>query len=135
MDDIFVGRLMSSPVKTVSADTQAHEAAELMLDHGIGSVVVTGDDGRLEGILTATDFVHVAAEQRWAADATVETYMSTDVVTTTANESIRDVADLLVERGFHHLPVVDDEDNVVGMLTTTDLTAYLSHVQTPSPSS
>ena len=135
MEDIFVGRLMSSPVKTVSSDTQAHEAAELMLDHGIGSVVVTGDDGHLEGILTATDFVHVAAEQRWAADATVETYMTTDVVTTTANESIRDVADLLVERGFHHLPVVDDDDNVVGMLTTTDLTAYISHVQTPSPSS
>lgn len=134
MEDIFVGRLMSSPVKTVSPDTQAHEAAELMLDHGIGSVVVTGEDGHLEGILTATDFVHIAAEQRWASDATVETYMTTDVVTTTANESIRDVADLLVERGFHHLPVVDDDDNVVGMLTTTDLTAYLSHVQTPSPS-
>ncbi|USZ69536.1 CBS domain-containing protein [Halorussus salilacus] len=134
MEDIFVGRLMSSPVETVSPDTQAHVAAETMLDEGIGSVVVTDGDGQLRGILTATDFVHVAAEQRWASDATVETYMTTDVVTTTANESIRDVADLLLERGFHHLPVVDDEDNVVGMLSTTDLAAYLSTVRTPSPS-
>ncbi|WP_132058054.1 CBS domain-containing protein [Halorussus amylolyticus] len=127
MDDIFVGRLMSSPVRTVTPDTPAHVAAETMLDHDIGSVVVV-EEGRLEGILTATDFVHVAAEQRWAADATVATYMTTDVVTTTANDSIADVADVMLERGFQHVPVVDADDNVVGMLSATDLTAYLSEM-------
>ncbi|PSP54938.1 histidine kinase [Halobacteriales archaeon QS_1_67_19] len=134
MDDIFVGRLMSSPVETVSPDTEVHLAADRMLEEGIGSVVVTDADGELVGILTATDFVKIAAEQRWAADATVETYMSTDVVTTDANESVRDVADLMMAREFHHVPVVDDEEGVVGMITTTDVTAYLSHVRTPSPS-
>jgi CBS domain-containing protein len=133
MDDIFVGRLMSSPVETVSPDTPAHVAAETMLDEGIGSVVVVDEDGRLEGILTATDFVHVAAEQRWAADATVETYMTTDVVTATANDDLRAVSDTMVEQGFHHMPVVDDEDTVVGIVSTTDVTAYVSTVETPSP--
>jgi len=133
MDDIFVGRLMSSPVETVSPDTPAHVAAETMLDEGIGSVVVVDADGHLEGILTATDFVHVAAEQRWAADATVETYMTTDVVTATANDDLRAVSDTMVEQGFHHMPVVDDEDTVVGIITTTDVTAYVSTVETPSP--
>lgn len=133
MDDIFVGRLMSSPVETVSPDTPAHVAAETMLDEGIGSVVVVDEDGRLEGILTATDFVHVAAEQRWAADATVETYMTTDVVTATANDDLRAVSDTMVEQGFHHMPVVDDEDTVVGIISTTDVTAYVSTVETPSP--
>ncbi|UPW02116.1 CBS domain-containing protein [Halorussus gelatinilyticus] len=135
MEDIFVGRLMSSPVKTVSPDTKVHVAAETMLDEGIGSVVITDDDdGQLLGILTATDFVHIAAEQRWATDATVENYMTTDVTTTDANAEVRDIADLMIEEGFHHVPVVDDDEGVVGMITTTDITAYMSHVQTPSPS-
>jgi len=134
MEDIFVGRLMSSPVETVSTDTPVHVAAETMIDDGIGSVIVTDDEDQLEGILTATDFVRVAAEQRWAPDATVETYMTDDVVTTTANEPVRDIADLMLEKGFHHVPVVDESEGVVGIVTTTDITAYMSHVQTPSPS-
>ena len=40
----------------------------------------------------------------------------------------------MIEGGFHHVPVVSDSDGVIGMITTSDLTAYLSHVQTPSPS-
>ena len=134
MEDVFVGRLMSSPVETVSPDTPVHHAADTMLDEDIGSVIVVDDEGHLQGILTATDFVHIAAEQRWAADATVETYMTTGVKTTTANESLRDVSDTMIENGFHHMPVVDDTEGVVGIITTTDITAYVSHVQTPSPS-
>jgi len=53
--------------------------------------------------------------------------MATDVVTVTANDAITEVAETMVDRGFHHLPVVDEESGVIGMLTTTDLTAYLSH--------
>jgi len=133
MEDIFVGRLMSSPVETVSPDTPVHVAAEKMIDEGIGSVIATDEAGQLAGILTATDFVRVAAEQRWAPDATVETYMTTDVTTTDANAEVRDIADLMIEEGFHHVPVVDDEEGVVGIVTTTDITAYISKVQTPSP--
>jgi len=40
----------------------------------------------------------------------------------------------MIERGFHHVPVVDDEEGVIGIITTTDITAYVSNVQTPSPS-
>ncbi len=133
MDDIFVGRLMSSPVTTVAADTPAETAAQLMLDEGISSVVVVDEDNQLEGILTSTDFVAVAAEGESAVDASVAEFMSTDLVTTTANESIEAVATRLIEHGTHHLPVVDETEGVVGMVTTTDLTAYLSGIGETDP--
>jgi CBS domain-containing protein len=104
-----------------------------MVERGIGSVVVVDDQERLRGIVTATDFVRLAAEGVTESDTPVSAYMSTDLVTTTANTDIRDVADVMIERGFHHVPVVDG-DVVIGMITTTDLTAYLSHVESPSPS-
>ena len=105
----------------------------MMLDHGIGSVVVVDGDDRLEGILTATDFIRLVAGGDPEPDATVDTSMSTDVITTTASESIRTVADVMIERGFHHVPVVDESDAVIGVITTTDLTAYLSNRRDPSP--
>ena len=131
MDDIFVGRVMSTDLRTVGPDTLVEDAARLMLEEGIGSVLVVDEANRVEGILTTTDFVRIVAESQPKAQTTVTRYMSTDVVTTTAGTPIQVVADEMVEAGFHHMPVVDEEEGVIGMITTTDLAAYLSHVKPP----
>lgn len=133
MDDIFVARLMSTGIHTVSPETLVEDAAHLMLEHDIGSVVVVDDDNALQGILTSTDFVEIVKEQKPKDQTPVSAYMSTDVVTTSAQEPIQDAADRMLEEGFHHLPVVDETEGVIGMLSTTDLTAYVSRVQSPTP--
>ncbi|MFC7165031.1 HPP family protein [Halospeciosus flavus] len=134
MEDIFVGRIMTADLHTVTPDTLVEDAAQVMLDNDISSVVVVDEENRLEGILTTTDFVHIVAKSQPKAETYVSRYMSTDIVTAGAQDTIRDVADAMVDYGFHHMPVVDEEDHVIGIITTADLTAYLSHVQTPSPS-
>jgi len=131
--DITVARLMSSNLHTVTPDTLVEDAAQVMLENEIGSLVVVDDANELEGILTSTDFVSIVCESKPKAETTVARYMTTDVITTTAQADIRDVADEMLEHGFHHMPVVDDTEGVIGMITTTDLASYLSHVQTPSP--
>jgi len=133
MDDIFVARLMTTDLQTVHRDTLVEDAANRMQDNRVGSLVVVDDDGHLVGILTTTDFVDIVAKSKPKAETTVERYMTTDVVTTHAQASIREVADVMLEHGFHHLPVVDDEEGVIGMISTTDMAAYISTVQTPSP--
>lgn len=134
MDDIFVARLMTSTLHTVSPETLVEDAARTLLDNGIGSVLVVDEEDRLEGILTTTDFARIVAESHPKAETSVSRYMTTDVVTASAQDSIRDVADEMIEREIHHVPVVDETDRVIGIITTTDLAAYISHVQTPSPS-
>jgi CBS domain-containing protein len=129
MDDIFVARIMSSDVHTVSPDALVEEAAGVMLEHGIGSVVVVDDDNHLVGILTTTDFVKIVAERKPKDRTPVSAYMTGDVLTATAQEPIRDVADRIVEHGIHHMPVVDESEGVIGMVTTTDLAAYLADVE------
>jgi len=52
--------------------------------------------------------------------------MSTEVVTIKNSGTIRQASELLSKGGFHSLPVVDDEQNIVGMVTSTDLIRYLS---------
>lgn len=133
MDDIFVAQLMSTDLQTVSPDTLVEEAADLMLAEDIGSVMVVDDAGGLEGIVTTTDFVAIVANQKPKDQTPVSTYMTGDVVTAAAGDSIREAADRMITYGIHHLPVVDDDGSVIGIVTTTDLAAYLSNVQTPSP--
>lgn len=133
MDDIFVARLMSTDLVTVTPDTLVEEGAQRMLEDGIGSLLVVNEDGEFEGILTNTDFVQIVAERKPKDRTPVSEYMSTDVVTASAQDSVREVADAIVEHGFHHMPVVDEDAGVIGIVTTTDLASYLSHVQRPSP--
>ena len=133
MEDIFVARVMSTSLHTVDPDTLVEDAGRLMLEQDVGSVIVTGDDNELEGILTTTDFVNIVAQSHPKAETTVERYMTEDVVTASAQDSIRDAADVMMEHGFKHLPVVDEDEGVIGIITTTDLASYVSRVRTPSP--
>lgn len=133
MDDIFVGRLMSTDLHTVGPETLVEDAAQVMLDSEIGSVIVVDEDNQLCGILTTTDFVSIVAKSQPKAQTSVAEYMTTEVITATVQDSIRDVADAMVEHGFHHVPVVSETDGVIGIITSSDLAGYLSHIQTPSP--
>ncbi|WP_430504887.1 CBS domain-containing protein [Haloparvum sp. PAK95] len=130
MDDILVARVMTSDPITVTADTYVEPAANKLLDNGVGSLIVVDDDGNLEGILTTTDFVKIVAASKPKAETKVERYMSTDVTTASAQDSIAEAAEKMIDHGIHHLPVVDDEEGVIGIVSTTDLAAYISGLQT-----
>jgi CBS domain-containing protein len=134
MEDVFVAQLMTPDLHTVTSETLVEDAARTMLDQDIGSLVVVDEESRIEGILTRTDFVRIVAERDPKDETATAAYMSTGVVTTTPQATIREAADLMIDSDVHHLPVVDDADRVVGIVTTTDLAEYLSRVQTPSPS-
>jgi CBS domain-containing protein len=129
MDDIFVARIMSTDLLTVAPDTLVEETAERMLEAGVGSVLVVGPDNDLQGILTSTDFVRIVANQKPKDETPVSAYMSTDPVTTSAQATVTEAADAMVERGIHHLPVVDDAAGVIGIVTTTDLAAYVAGIE------
>ncbi len=125
IDDVFVAQVMSEDLYTVTPDTLVEDAAKGMMERGIGSVIVV-EDGELRGILTNTDFVQIVAERRPKDQTPVSEYMSTDLVTADPGDSLSSVSRTMLDHGFHHMPVTDGEDGVVGVVSTTDLTAYLS---------
>ncbi|ESS04585.1 MAG: putative signal-transduction protein containing cAMP-binding and CBS domain protein [uncultured archaeon A07HR67] len=124
IDDVFVAQLMSTNLHTVAPDTLVADAAAVLLDHDISSALVVEDD-RLVGILTTTDFVDIVAKSQPKSQTTVERYMTPDPITAGAQDLVPAVAATMIERGFHHVPVVDG-DTPIGMITTSDLAAYVS---------
>ena len=133
MEDVFVARLMTSKLVTADPDTWVEDAADMLLDNHIGSIIVSDEEGALEGILTNTDFIRIVAESKPKAKTSVERYMTTDLITVDAQDHIQTAADIMIEEDVSHLPVTDDDGVVIGILTKTDLTAYISGVRDPTP--
>lgn len=125
-----VSDLMTADLITVTADTSVEDAADTLLENDIGSLMIVDDDNQLTGILTSTDYVDMLSTNTQISDATIEEYMTLDVVTIGPDGSIREAAAAMISEGIQHLPVEDDEEGVVGMVSATDMTAHLSYLET-----
>lgn len=116
--------LMTSDVLTTSPDTTIAGAAEAMTDRRIGSACVVDEDGRLQGIITERDVLRAAASGRDLGDERVTEWMTPDPVTVGPDEVPSEVATVMRERNFRHLPVLED-DELVGILSMRDLWGYV----------
>jgi CBS domain-containing protein len=111
--------LMTSEVLTVAPEDTVGEAAEKMVARGVGSVLVS-DYGRLIGILTERDLLRAVADRIHSSEARVREWMTGEPVTVSPSTPAEDAARTMLEHGFRHLPVVDDE-RTVGIVSLRDV--------------
>ncbi|TMT87887.1 CBS domain-containing protein [Haloterrigena sp. H1] len=120
---------MTQDVRTISRETTASTIARVFAEDDIGSAVVTSPEMKgVLGIVTKSDIMHQVAVDADISSISVGSFMSTPVVTVTGDKSIREAATLMREHSIQHLPVVDD-DELVGILTTTNLAHYLPRLR------
>jgi CBS domain-containing membrane protein len=146
--------VMSQPVISVVYGTELGEAWELFEQHNIRSLPVVDCFQRVQGILTVSDFVHMATQfpaedhpstdpphsmaerlawlrQRTAGFESTKPevagqLMTSPVITVRPEDSVSDLLPLFSQHVIHHLPVVDDTRKLVGMLTREDVLAVRS---------
>ncbi|MEF8785842.1 MAG: CBS domain-containing protein [Haloarculaceae archaeon] len=119
---------MSSPVRTVTQECSTVEAAQQMRADGVGALVVLDEAGAIDGIVTQSDIIGLLAAEADMATTTVAELMSSPVVTIRSDERILAAAGLMKDHSVRRLPVVDDGE-LVGIVTTTDLTHYLPRLR------
>ncbi|MEO5634912.1 CBS domain-containing protein [Gaiella sp.] len=112
----------------VAPEDTLGEVAERMTAVNVGAVAVK-DSGRLIGILTERDLLKAMAARVHSSEARVRQWMTSDPVTASADTDVEEAARVMLEHGFRHLPVVDDEDRVVGIVS---LRRVVSASQTPA---
>lgn len=120
--DTAVASVMTAPVETIDPDATIAEAARLLDERGIGSLVV--GEGRIQGILTESDVVASVGAERDPTTTTVADLMSEPVVTIRPHESIQVAGDRMGSNGVKKLPVTEAGE-AVGIVTTTDLALHL----------
>jgi CBS domain-containing protein len=100
---------------TVAPEDTLGEVAERMTRQNTGAVIVK-DFGRLIGILTERDMLRAMAARVHTSDARVRQWMTADPVTAEPGMDLEDAAQVMLDNGFRHLPVVEGS-NVLGVVS------------------
>ena len=103
------------PIVVAPEDTLG-EVAERMTAVNVGAVIVK-DYGRMIGILTERDLLKAMAARVHTSEARVRQWMTEDPLTASADADCEEAAQVMLEHGFRHLPVVDDGGNVTGIVS------------------
>ena len=115
-----VGSVVTMAPVSLGSDTSIQDAAKLMAEHSISSVLVV-DDGQLVGILTDRDLRNRVIAQGLSYDVNVAAVMTQLPESVEENRSLLDALTTMTASNVHHLPVVNSKNEPVGMVTATDL--------------
>lgn len=118
--------LVREDVVSASPETSVPELAREMRDENVGSVVIANGTSPT-GIVTDRDLTtRVLAEEAGSADQTAEDVMSTDLCAVGPDAGFYEAAQVMSENGVRRLPVCDENDDLVGIITADDLTELLA---------
>ena len=135
---ILAENIMSEEIISVSANDRLIHARRVMLDSKIGRLLINKNDS-LGGILTSKDIAraltsfrkHVPDKHKQAQikNLLVEEVMSRNVVTMPLESTINDIAEAMLETGYNGYPIVNEKDQVVGIITQSDLLALIVELE------
>jgi CBS domain-containing protein len=125
-----VEKIMSPIVLSLDCSKTVREAAALMAEKEIGSVLVTKGD-RPFGIVTHSDIVRWAGLRPQLLDVELEGLASRPLVTLGRGATVEEAANEMIGNQIHKLPIIDDQGNLLGIVTITDLAVFLSPSRRP----
>lgn len=116
------------PVVVAPADT-VQRALALLAEHNIGALLVMEQD-KVVGILSERDFARkVGLPGKSFLATTVREIMSSHVYYVTPDQTVEECLAVMTDRHFRHLPVVDDHQKLLGILSIGDLVKEMISLQ------
>ncbi len=116
-----------SKVYTITPDATVYEAVARMNQHKLGALVVVSREDPQEpiGIFTERDVMRrVVGQLRYADLVVVGEVMTRDMVTCNPSMPIDEVAQVMLEQRIRHLPVLNENNVLCGMLSIGDVNAW-----------
>jgi CBS domain-containing protein len=114
--------LMSHPAITCHVNDDLNVPAKLMWDHDCGVILAVRDDGKLAGVITDRDICMAAYTQGRSLDQMlVNSVMAKHVVSAHPDQKLGEVERMMAEHQVRRIPVVDDDNRPIGVLSLNDL--------------
>lgn len=115
---------MTKKVITISYQNSVTDAAKLMKQHDIGSIIIVEDNHgkKAKGILTERDIIHkIIAKGADSSETTVEKVMSKPLRVIKPTTALEDAAKAMKKNHVKRLPVVNDSNELVGIISEGDI--------------
>jgi len=128
----IVNQVLKAKVRTgvssVTPETMVIDALRLMAEKNIGAVMVVEND-KLVGIFSERDYARKIVLKDKASDSTaIREIMTGNVYSVTPTQTIDDCMQLMTEKNFRHLPVLD-HGMLIGVISLGDLVRYVIEEQ------
>ncbi|MFQ5784405.1 MAG: CBS domain-containing protein [Alphaproteobacteria bacterium] len=122
----------NAPVVTTRPDAPIAEVAEALAAEGSGAVVARDADGKLAGIISERDLVRGLKEHGdRLLGMRADELMTRSVVTCAPESSVENVMELMAAHNIRHIPVVDMDEVLVGVISILDIVrSRLAEVET-----
>jgi CBS domain-containing protein len=114
-----IREIMTTDVRTISANDSISEAANIMKQLDVGAVPVTDND-LLVGIVTDRDLVLRGLAEGKNSGERVSTIMTKDITTVNPDMDVHKVADIMASKQIRRLPIVEN-DRLVGIVSIGDM--------------
>lgn len=112
--------IMNRDVITIERTETVRDAARTMREHNLGALVVTGG-GAIQGIISERDLMNrVVAEGIDPSQVTVGEVCTPDPTTVEASVSVSECYQLIMQKGFRHLPIRDENNRPIGIISSRD---------------
>lgn len=113
-----------SKVFSIGPEASVLDAARRMNDDQVGALVVV-DQGRVVGIITERDMLRrVVARREDPADLSVADVMTSKVICCQHDTHVEEVRNIFMTRRIRHIPVVDHDEEIAGLISIGDLNAW-----------
>ena len=116
--EMVANDIMSSPVKTVDSLTSIEETNKVLLRYGHNGIPVV-EEGKLKGIITMQEVNK--AKQHGLGKELVSKYMSNQIISVKLNTPLAEIQELMINYDIGRVLVVNEENNLIGIITRTDL--------------
>ncbi len=124
-----VKEIMNIDVRTIAPKTLVGEAAQIMRDDDIGFLIIADKD-TLVGTLTDRDIVTRGVSQvNDLSDISVDEVMTVKVLSCHEENTLDEVASLMSEEKIQRMPVFNNENKMVGVVTLGNISQYLNSVE------
>lgn len=119
-------RKKGNEVRSIAPLASVLEATKEMNRHKVGALIVK-DGERVVGIFTERDVLtRVVADERSPSECAVEDVMTTEMVCCSLDSELDEIGSVMKNRRIRHVPVVDPEGQIQGMISIGDLNAWES---------
>lgn len=129
-----IDRILTREVVTIHVGQAVSDVRKIFAKHGFHHVpVVSGN--KLIGIVSASDLLGISIQGVGGDERSMDAYldhqfsiaglMKTDLKTLSLRSTIADAAEVLSDGSFHAVPVIDENDELKGLVTSTDLIRFL----------